>query len=152
MKDRLIILLKSIKKMSGYDLKIDNSIMASALVSRSERSAFDQSGAFSSGYGPMIEYCPEGVPVEQAIFGILAAFGASFGFLYRAVTMTTGGRKRRSLRADTDLDEDDEANLSFYEVLQSRAAQMIRVGRKLKSRCCVKKKNALWIASEKMTL
>ena len=60
--------------------------------SRVERQA-DLQGAFSSGGG----YCPDGIPVETAIFAALAAFGVSFGILYRAVTVTTGGRKKRDV-------------------------------------------------------
>lgn len=44
------------------------------------------------GYG----YCPEGIPAETAILAILGAFGAAFGILYRAVTIKTGGRRKRS--------------------------------------------------------
>ena len=53
--------------------------------------------AAASGYG---SYCPEGIPVETAIFGILGAFGVAFGILYRAVTIKTGGRRKRSATAD----------------------------------------------------
>jgi len=59
--------------------------------SRSERQ-LDLSGA-ASGYGG---YCPEGIPVETAIFGILGAFGVAFGVLYRAVTLKTARRRKRS--------------------------------------------------------
>ena len=58
---------------------------------RSERQ-LDLSGA-ASGYGG--GYCPEGIPVETAIFGILAAFGVAFGVLYRAVTLKTAGRRKK---------------------------------------------------------
>ena len=40
-------------------------------------------------------YCPEGVPVEFALLSILAAFGVAFGILYRALTLITGGRRRK---------------------------------------------------------
>ena len=40
-------------------------------------------------------WCKEGVPMDFAVFTILAGFGASFGILYRAVTLTTGARKKR---------------------------------------------------------
>jgi len=54
---------------------------------------FDLSGAASSGYG----HCPEGIPVEFALLSILAAFGVSFGLLYRTLTLVTaGGRKRQT--------------------------------------------------------
>lgn len=72
-------------------------------------------GGAASGYGHHHEiYCPEGVPVEQAIFAILAAFGASFGFLFRAVTLITAKRKKRSAEDPT----------TVWEDLQTRAADM----------------------------
>ena len=49
--------------------------------------------AAASGHGG--GYCPEGIPVELAIWGLLAAFGAAFGILYRAVTLKTGGRRKK---------------------------------------------------------
>ena len=52
----------------------------------------DLYGAASGGYG----HCPEGVPVEFALLSLLAAFGVAFGILYRALTLTTGGRKKRN--------------------------------------------------------
>ena len=64
--------------------------------SRVERQA-DLQGAFSSGGG----YCPEGIPVETAIFAALAAFGVAFGILYRAVTIATGKRRKRDI-SDND--------------------------------------------------
>ena len=48
-------------------------------------------GAASSGYG----HCPEGIPVEFALLSILAAFGVSFGLLYRGLTLKTAGRRKR---------------------------------------------------------
>ena len=73
-----------------------NAILDDEIVnSRVERQA-DLQGAFSSGGG----YCPEGIPVETAIFAALAAFGVAFGILYRAVTVTTGGRKKRDTSSD----------------------------------------------------
>jgi len=51
----------------------------------------DMLGAASSGYG----HCPEGIPVEFALLSILAAFGVAFGILYRTLTLTTAGRKKR---------------------------------------------------------
>ena len=48
-------------------------------------------GAASSGYG----HCPEGVPVELALLSILAAFGVSFGLLYRGLTLKTAKRRKR---------------------------------------------------------
>ncbi len=64
------------------------------VLSREARQS-DLAGAYS-GYG---SYCPEGIPVETAIFAILGAFGVAFGVLYRAVTLITGGRRRRRREA-----------------------------------------------------
>ena len=47
----------------------------------------------ASGYGEY--YCPEGVPVETALFLLLGAFGLAFGALFRAITLITGGRRKR---------------------------------------------------------
>ncbi len=56
--------------------------------------------AAASGYG----YCPDGIPVEVAICGVLAAFAVAFGVLYRAVTLKTGGRrKRRDIAPENDI-------------------------------------------------
>ena len=52
------------------------------------------------GYGMSAYGCPEGIPIEQALFGILAAFGASFGVLFRAVTQATQKRKKRGTKED----------------------------------------------------
>ena len=52
--------------------------------------------ASESGYGYETSICPEGVPVEFALLLLLAAFGVAFGVLYRALTLTTGKRKKRA--------------------------------------------------------
>ena len=111
------------------------SALALPLVHSRQVRDTDLSGAFS-GYGHQAEYCPEGIPVEQALFGILAAFGASFGFLYRAVTMATMGRRRRkrsedeaaraAAAANGTLWEEDQLN--FYQMLQEKAADMAWFG------------------------
>ena len=58
----------------------------------------DQAAAASGHDG----YCPEGIPAEFALLSILGAFGVAFGVLYRALTLTTGMRRRRE--ADTEAD------------------------------------------------
>ena len=58
---------------------------------RIERQA-DLSGT-ASGYGDY--YCPEGIPIETALFCLLGAFGLAFGALFRAITLITGGRRRK---------------------------------------------------------
>ena len=71
----------------------NNSILDDEIINiRVERQA-DLQGAFSGGGG----YCPDGIPVETAILGLLGAFGVAFGVLYRALTITTGGRKKRNI-------------------------------------------------------
>ena len=57
-----------------------------------------------SGYGKSEYYCPEGIPVETALFATLAAAGLSFGILFMAVTMITMPpmkRKRRKASSST---------------------------------------------------
>ena len=58
----------------------------------SEARAIDDLAGAASGHGG---HCPEGVPVEFALLSILAAFGVAFGFLYRALTLTTAGAGRK---------------------------------------------------------
>lgn len=95
------------------------------VLSREIRQA-DLGGA-ASGYGHHKEiYCPEGVPVEQALFALLAAFGASFGFLFRAVTLITGGRRKRS--AEGALTRGGDAP-PWHEELLAKAADMYWWGR-----------------------
>ena len=75
------------------ETRTNNSILNDEIINiRVERQA-DLQGAFSSGGG----YCPDGIPVETAILGLLGAFGVAFGVLYRALTITTGGRKKRDI-------------------------------------------------------
>ena len=57
--------------------------------------ATDLDVAAGSGYGHKVEKCPEGVPIEQALFAILAASAVAFGVLFRAVTQATMGRRRK---------------------------------------------------------
>ena len=52
-----------------------------------------------SGYSKKGEYyCPEGIPVETALFGTLAACGLAFGILFMAVTMITMPPMKRRKR------------------------------------------------------
>ena len=51
-----------------------------------------------SGYGHSEYYCPEGIPVETALFATLAAAGLSFGILFMAVTMITMPPMKRKRR------------------------------------------------------
>ena len=63
----------------------------------------------ASGYGDY--YCPEGIPIETALFCLLGAFGLAFGALFRAITLITGGRKKRSTVEDT------ESSLSILDLI-----------------------------------
>ena len=89
--------------------------------SRSERQLDLEPAA--SGYGND-HYCPEGIPVETALFAILAAAGLSFGALFMAITKITA-RKRRKRDMDTVFDyvgfKDDK--MDIYEILTSLAWQ-----------------------------
>ena len=58
--------------------------------SRSERQIDLQGSASGGGYG-----CPEGIPADAAILGLLCAFGVAFATLYRAVTVKTNARRRK---------------------------------------------------------
>ena len=91
----------------------NNSILDDEIAnSRVERQA-DLQGAFSGGGG----YCPEGIPAETAILAALAAFGVAFGILFRAVTVTTGGRKKR------DTFDNDEP-ISFMDEIGDHMADL----------------------------
>ena len=67
------------------------------IISRSERQLDLDSAA--SGYGHEL-YCPEGIPVETALFALLGAAALSFGVLFMAITMITGRRKRKKREVD----------------------------------------------------
>ena len=88
--------------------------------SRSERQLDLEPAA--SGYGHD-HYCPEGIPVETALFAILAAAGLSFGALFMAITKITA-RKRRKRDMDTAFDYVGfNDKMDFYEILPSLAWQ-----------------------------
>ena len=83
------------------------------VIMEPESRQLDPMVAAASGGG---EYCPEvgtwpfidlnvkylisilcqGIPVELGFLSILAAFGVAFGILYRALTVKTGRRRKRS--------------------------------------------------------
>lgn len=105
--------------------------LAEQALHRQTRQAAGLAGSFSSGYGHEKMECPEGVPVEQAVFGILAAFAASFGFLFRAVTMATGRRKKRS---STD-DNNDMTDMSLLDRVLTQAQDMAWMGRQILALC-----------------
>ncbi len=73
-----------------------------AASSSHNRQARDLLGSASYGHKDEVIYCPEGIPIKQALYALSAAATAALGFLYRAITIATGRRKRRSLRRDTD--------------------------------------------------
>ena len=72
-------------------LKYSDSELASTSRHRVQRQA-DLEGT-ASGYGEY--YCPEGIPIETALFLLLAASGLAFGALFRAITLKTGGRRKK---------------------------------------------------------
>ena len=68
----------------------------------------DLEGA-ASGYGHEV-YCPEGIPVETALFALLGAAAISFGILFMEITMITGAkRKKRALTSSNDVDVGPES-------------------------------------------
>ena len=84
--------LKRSEKFDRYE-KVDNPDYDLKYYSRVrvERQA-DLEGT-ASGYGDY--YCPEGIPVETALLALLGAFGLAFGALFRAITLKTGGRRKK---------------------------------------------------------
>ena len=82
-------------KLDGsYD---DNFNISDDFLVRIQRQA-DLQPVGDSGYGHSEYYCPEGIPVETALFATLAAAGLSFGVLFMAVTMITMPPERRKRR------------------------------------------------------
>lgn len=78
----------------------------------------DLHGVMSSGYGGH-SYCPEGIPVETALFALLGASALAFGILFMAVTLKTGGRKRKKRNAyDYDSYIQNETSIPFSRVLK----------------------------------
>ena len=75
--------------------------------------------SYSSGYGKSEYYCPEGIPVETALFALLAAAGLSFGILFMAITMITGAKRRKKRQVSSlsidGLDQNDASPL--YSVM-----------------------------------
>ena len=62
----------------------------------------DLEGA-ASGYGHEV-YCPEGIPVETALFALLGASAIAFGILFMEITMITGAkRKKREATSSNDV-------------------------------------------------
>ena len=99
--DQTLTLFQIIGDIVPYKFQNDiigprtDSIFDDEIVNSRVERQVDLQGAFSSGGG----YCPEGIPVETAIFAALAAFGVAFGVLYRALTIAQGGRKKRDISA-----------------------------------------------------
>ena len=98
--------------------KYDN-VFYDAIDPRSERQLDLEPAA--SGYGHD-HYCPEGIPVETALFAILAAAGLSFGALFMAITKITA-RKRRKRDNAFDYVGFRDYKMDFYEILTSLAWQ-----------------------------
>ena len=96
-------------KRAAYDLK-------------TSAATFDLAGA-ASGYGG---YCPEGIPVETAIFGLLAAFGVAFGVLYRAVTLKTGGRRKKRNTNELDYKGRLQDFIWMGKIISLFAARLMR--------------------------
>ena len=94
---------------------------SSTMQIRERRQLSDSLGAMS-GYGHKIIYCPEGIPVELAIFSILAAFAVSFGILFRAASLAGRRRKKRFTSPDEDFQ-------TWYEDLKQAAADLAWFGR-----------------------
>ena len=78
----------------------------------------DLAGA-ASGYG---SYCPEGIPIEQALCLLLAGFAVAFGILFQAVTKTTGKKRKKRFSDDSTVLGD----------IQEHTADMFWWGRSIK--------------------
>ena len=92
------------------------------IQSRSDRQ-LDLDSAADSGYGHEL-YCPEGIPVETALFALLGAAALSFGFLFMAITMITGGRKRKKREVNASHENLlDEVLMNFSGITSTFAWQ-----------------------------
>jgi hypothetical protein len=81
----------------------------------------------ASGYGSSYGYCPQGIPIELALCLLLAGFALAFGILYRAVTLKTGGRRKRSV--DNDVNTLDDAQEKITDLFWwGRSSYFIRSG------------------------
>jgi len=85
---------------------------ASQEADPSEGRQLDLAGA-ASGYGG---YCPEGIPIEQALCLLLAAFALAFGILWTTLTKLTGRRKGK---------RDVETEVSLLEEFQDHSSDML---------------------------
>ena len=79
-------------------------------------SGYGHSSYGSSGYGKSDYYCPEGIPVETALFAVLAAAGLAFGILFMAITMITMGGRRKRGAANNDYNQ-NEAPFMYSVIL-----------------------------------
>ena len=69
-------------------------------------------------HGKSEYYCPEGIPVETALFALLAAAGLSFGVLFMAITMITGMKRRK--RGTPSLESENGYALPIYSEMFSQ--------------------------------
>ncbi len=59
-------------------------------------------------------YCPEGIPIKQALYALSAAATAALGFLYRAITMAGRRRRRRRSAAAAGEEEDPSSDTGYW--------------------------------------
>ena len=101
--------LKFTQNLAPYEqINSANDETTSSTRIRIERQA-DLTGT-ASGYGDY--YCPEGIPIETALLCLLGAFGLAFGALFRAITLKTGGRRRKRSTGEFTT-ESTESSLSI---------------------------------------
>ena len=115
----LLFLPRKVENVSRTFLALPR-ITTEMLDSRSERQLDLDSAA--SGYGHDY-YCPEGIPVETALFALLAAAGIAFGVLFMAITTITMPKKRKRREVDNLDSELSEGIVNPYLVLSSLAWQ-----------------------------
>ena len=73
-----------------------------------------------SGYGKSEYYCPEGIPVETALFAVMGAAGLAFGVLFMAVTMITMppvGRKKRRAYSNDSTENGSPVSVVFSDLI-----------------------------------
>ena len=70
-----------------------------------------------SGYGKSEYYCPEGIPVETALFAVLGAAGLAFGILFMAVTMITARRRKREAYSNDSPENEAQVSVVFSDLI-----------------------------------
>ncbi len=115
-----LVPVAALASAAGHLASVDG---PAAAHSRPER---DLLGSASYGHKDEVIYCPEGIPIKQALYALSAAATAALGFLYRAITMATGRRRRRR---QAELSSGGSDSGSFMDTLSFRVSDVFHAGK-----------------------